>query len=124
MKMGIAPYGSEYETEDDRREHNRPIPYYAFNEDGEQVHDYDYGDDDDEPTESAQWPDDVDEPPTKTLDAALEKWQVHEPYMWENTEGPKGWYAVSDDTGIVAYFVNSVSAFRWRLDMINRDLNP
>ena len=49
--MGIAPYGSEYETEDDRREHNRPIPYYAFNEEGEQVHDYDYGDDDDEPIE-------------------------------------------------------------------------
>jgi hypothetical protein len=58
------------------------------------------------------------------LDDLLEKWHVHEPDMWENEEGPKGWYAVSNNDGIVAYFGNEVDAFRWRLDMINKELNP
>ena len=63
--------------------------------------------------------------PSDTLDDALEDWAVHEPGMWENDQGPKGWWAVSnDDESIVAYFAKPEDAYRWRLDMINRDLNP
>lgn len=28
---------------------------------------------------------------------------VHEPYEWENDEGPEGWYALSDMEGIFVY---------------------
>lgn len=60
-----------------------------------------------------------------TIEEALEKWQVHEPGMWENDTGPQGWWAVSnDDDGIVAYFAQPSDAYRWRLDQVNRDLNP
>jgi hypothetical protein len=59
-----------------------------------------------------------------TLDEALECWEVHEPGMWENDAGPKGWYAVShEDRGIVAYFADESDAFRFRLAEINRQLN-
>jgi hypothetical protein len=60
----------------------------------------------------------------KTIDDALECWQVDEPGMWENDQGPHGWWAVSnDDDSIVAYFAKPEDAYRWRLDQINRDLN-
>lgn len=59
-----------------------------------------------------------------TLDEALDKWQVAEPGMWENDKGPVGWYAVMDDDGIVAYFANGADAYRWRMSMVNRDINP
>ena len=59
-----------------------------------------------------------------SLDELLELVQVDEPYMWENEVGPKGWYAVSNDEGIIAYFCNAVDAYRFRLDYINRQLNP
>lgn len=62
--------------------------------------------------------------PATTIDDALEDWSVHEPYMWENDGGPKGWWAVSNaEEGIVAYFFKPEDAYRWRLSMINRDLN-
>lgn len=55
----------------------------------------------------------------------LEAVQVMAPYMWENKNGPVGWYAVvNDDDGIIAYFANEPDAFRFRLDYINRKLNP
>lgn len=55
-----------------------------------------------------------------SLDAALEYWQVHEEH-----EGPQGWYAVSNAMdSIVAYFNTERDAFRYRLWMINRELNP
>lgn len=63
--------------------------------------------------------------PSDNLDTALDDWSVHDPEMWHNEDGPKGWYAVSNETdGIVAYFLTEKDAFRWRLDMVNRDLNP
>ena len=65
----------------------------------------------------------MDNAKTDNLDAALERWQVLDPGMWENGQGPEGWWAVSDDTGIVAYFGNETDAFRYRLAMVNRDLN-
>lgn len=58
------------------------------------------------------------------MNELLERWHVHAPGMWENEEGPKGWYAVSNDDGIIAYFGDEADAFRWRMDMINRELNP
>ncbi|KPN62991.1 hypothetical protein SAMN04488527_15719 [Aliiroseovarius crassostreae] len=65
-----------------------------------------------------------DSKPQLDLDAALERWQVHEPGMWENDTGPEGWHAVSNDDGIVAYFGDPADAYRHRITMINRDLNP
>lgn len=62
--------------------------------------------------------------PHLTLEDALEAWQVHEPGTWENATGPKDWHAVSNNGGIVAYFGNETDAHRYRLSMINRDLNP
>jgi hypothetical protein len=60
-----------------------------------------------------------------SLDDLLDKWSVMAPGMWENDTGPKGWFAVvNDDDGIVAYFATERDALRWRLDMINRELNP
>ncbi len=62
---------------------------------------------------------------TARIDELLANWQVDMPGMWENDTGPKGWWGVSnDDEGIVAYFFREVDAFRFRLDMINRELNP
>lgn len=62
---------------------------------------------------------------TYSLDEWLEAVQVHAPGMWENDQGPQDWWAVSDeDFGIVAYFGCEPDAFRYRLDYINRQLNP
>lgn len=59
------------------------------------------------------------------LNSLLDKVSVHGPGQWENEEGPKEWFAVSvDDDGIIAYFMNEADAFRFRLDAINRTLNP
>lgn len=58
-----------------------------------------------------------------TLEMLLEVWAVMEPGLWENETGPKGWYAVSNDDGIVAYFGKEADAFRFRLAEINRELN-
>ena len=59
----------------------------------------------------------------RTLDDLLEAWNVHAPGMWENESGPKDWFAVSNDSGIVAYFGKESDALRFRLDEINRELN-
>lgn len=64
-------------------------------------------------------------PATKDIDDLLEDVAVDDPAMWENKYGPKGWWAVSTaDDGIIAYFYNEVDAYRFRLDYINRQLNP
>ena len=54
----------------------------------------------------------------------LDEVSVAAPDMWENDEGPKGWYAVITDDGIVAYFATENDALRFRLHLINRHLNP
>lgn len=59
-----------------------------------------------------------------TMDDMLEKWSVLPPGMWDNEDGPKAWFAVCNDDGIKAYFGDEADAFRWRMDMINRELNP
>lgn len=58
-----------------------------------------------------------------TLESLLEVWSVHAPTQWENDEGPEGWWAVSNNDGIIAYFGDETTAFRFRLAEINRVLN-
>lgn len=58
------------------------------------------------------------------LDTMLTTVVVLEPGMWENDTGPQNWYAVEDETGIIAYFANGTDAYRFRLDQINGRLNP
>jgi len=59
----------------------------------------------------------------KTLDEMLDVWSVHDPGRYEGGECPKGWYPVSNNDGIVAYFAKEEDAFRFRLAEINRELN-
>ena len=40
----------------------------------------------------------------RLLDELLEKWSVIPPGSWFNDTGPKDWFAVCNDDGIVAYF--------------------
>lgn len=58
-----------------------------------------------------------------SLDDLLEVWTVSEPRQWENDHGPPDWFAVCNDSGIVAYFGNGLAAYRFRLAEINRALN-
>ena len=60
-----------------------------------------------------------------TLDEALERWAVYEPGALDPAfDLMPGWWKVANDDGIVAYFVDGPSAYRHRLAMINRELNP
>lgn len=76
-----------------------------------------------------------------TLDEALDIWHVDEcdelnvalSHAYDATHPddpggaehphPTGWWAVSNDDGICAYFANEGDAFRFRLAEINRALN-
>lgn len=60
----------------------------------------------------------------RNLNDLLEDIDVMPPGMWENDDGPKGWFAVANDEGVTAYFCKEADAFRFRLDLINRILNP
>ena len=53
----------------------------------------------------------------------FEEYQVLAPGQWENKNGPKNWYALSNSEGIIAYFVKEKDAFMFRLDKINSILN-
>ena len=57
-----------------------------------------------------------------TLDDLLEEWAVHDPDMIGEGH-PKGMYAVSNDTGIRAYFADEADAFLFRLMKINIIMN-
>lgn len=59
------------------------------------------------------------------LDAALESFQVFDPSELDEgfNVGPKGWWAVANDDGIIAYFADESSACRFRLAEVNRVLN-
>ncbi len=54
----------------------------------------------------------------------LDAVQVCAPGMWENDQGPSDWFAVVNDDGIIAYFGDETDALRFRLDYINRQMNP
>ncbi len=60
----------------------------------------------------------------RTLDELLQVVSVMAPGSWENDAGPKDWYAVCNDDGIIAYFQDERAAYRFRLDYINGLLNP
>ena len=57
------------------------------------------------------------------LDELFDTWTVFEPGTWENDIGPKDWWAVANDVGIIAYFGSEKDAFRFRFQEINRALN-
>ena len=57
------------------------------------------------------------------LDVLLEEISVLDPVQWENDSGPKDWYAVCNEEGIIAYFGKEVDAFFYRLALINARLN-
>ena len=59
----------------------------------------------------------------KNLEELLDEWAVLPPGQWENPIGPKDWFAVCNEQGIVAYFFREREAFRFRLAEINRALN-
>jgi hypothetical protein len=59
----------------------------------------------------------------KSLAELLELWSVVPPGQWENDTGPPGWFAVANGDGIIAYFGDESTAFRFRLAEINRALN-
>ncbi len=65
---------------------------------------------------------------TKSLNQLLEEVDVLHPGMWENEMSHNhllsSWYAVANHEGIIAYFGDEVDANRFRLDYINRILNP
>lgn len=56
----------------------------------------------------------------RSLSELLEVYSVIHPY---EHVGPTGWWGVSDGDGIIAYFAEEASAFRFRLSEINRVLN-
>jgi len=61
----------------------------------------------------------------KSLDDLLQEISVDAPGMWENSDGPEGWFAVTTpNEGIVAYFWREADAYRYRLGLINRIMNP
>ena len=57
----------------------------------------------------------------------LDAVSVMAPGMWMNEASdalPKWCAVVDENDGIIAYFLNATEAFRFRLDYINRKLNP
>jgi hypothetical protein len=50
----------------------------------------------------------------------MDEWQVHGPGEWENDQGPKNWFAVSSNNGIVAYFGEEEDACRFKGTEVNR----
>lgn len=57
------------------------------------------------------------------IETLLEEWSVLAPGQWDNDAGAKDWYAVCNNSGIVAYFPDMATALRFRLAEINRILN-
>lgn len=64
--------------------------------------------------------------PARSFTDWLEAVEVCAPGMWENDNSATlgHWFAVCNDEGIIAYFGDEADAFRFRLDYINRQMNP
>lgn len=68
----------------------------------------------------------------RTIDELLEDWSVdliwdeNNPDLLEKRKDLQGWHGVtnSDSGSYIAYFEKETDAFRFRLDCINRILNP
>ena len=60
----------------------------------------------------------------KTLEELLDEISVLDDWDNDHSQLAKdGWYAVSTDEGIVAYFGTSAEAYKYRLDLINSIIN-
>ena len=59
-----------------------------------------------------------------TLYQALDEFSVMDAEDVASFSNLTGWFAVVDEDGINAYFSTETAAFRHRLDLINRRLNP
>lgn len=57
-----------------------------------------------------------------TLERAFEIWYIHEPGDWENDDGPKEWWAVSNEEGIKAYFGDEIDAVGYQWTKIMQEL--
>lgn len=75
---------------------------------------------------SVLMPEEVEMVARPSLEDLLDTWTVLYPESREglNKNWPPGWYAVTNDDGIVAYFAREADALRFRLDQINLTLNP
>ncbi len=67
-------------------------------------------------------------PKTKSLDALLQAWAVgyvdaHHRIVVNAKCPPIGWYHVSNNSGVVAYFGREGDAYAYRLMCINNELN-
>lgn len=64
---------------------------------------------------------------SRNLSELLDSYIVISPGMWENdlSEQPllRDWWALANDDGIIAYFMNESDALRFRLAEINREMN-
>lgn len=60
-----------------------------------------------------------------TLTDLLEQIAVEHPVIdcWQEHD-VTGWHPVADENGIIAYFGSEIDAYRFRLDLINRRMNP
>jgi len=59
-----------------------------------------------------------------TLDDMLQEVSVEDPCFRDESGDISTWFGVSDERGIIAYFGSETDALRFRLDLINRRLNP
>jgi hypothetical protein len=59
-----------------------------------------------------------------TLEQAIEQIDVFELDPSITRPNLSGWYAVSNNKGIIAYFGNESDALRFRLSYVNALLNP
>ena len=60
----------------------------------------------------------------KTLTDYLEEIAVEHPVINAEMHHVSNWHPVSDEFGIIAYFASESDAYRFRLDLINRKINP
>lgn len=59
----------------------------------------------------------------KNIEDLLEDISVLDEWENETSEILKGWYAVANEKGIIAYFGDETDAYMFRLDYINKILN-
>ena len=59
----------------------------------------------------------------KNIEDLLEDISVLDEWKNETSEILKGWYAVTNEKGIIAYFGDETDAYMFRLDYINKILN-
>lgn len=59
----------------------------------------------------------------KNIEDLLEDISVLDEWENETSEILKGWYAVTNEKGIIAYFGDETDAYMFRLDYINKILN-